>query len=102
MIKRTEKKQMKSYLLILLIHVLKIHAQKKYVAGWENSIRTSVKYINRLKDNSIPFDLELADLWEEALIHASIEIDGGCTVNHVESLVDKELIILHCLTLINL
>lgn len=102
MIKKQERKEMNSYILVLLVHVIKIHAEKRKTRSWQNSIRNAVKKINELKDKKADLSIDLEEHYETALAMASTEIMYGIEISKLESILDQELIILHCLSLIDL
>lgn len=100
--KRRDNNQMRSHLLILVMHVIKIHAEKRKTGSWQNSIRYSLKGINKLNNRGVDFDIELEEVFEDALEYASLEINGGCNKKVVLSLIDKDLVLLSCKLLIDL
>lgn len=102
MIKRREISKMRSYLMVILTHVIKIHAEKRTTNSWEGSIYNAIIGILRLNVNKIDFELELNSLWEDAIEFASCEVKGGLEINDLENLVKQQLVVLHCLSLLNL
>lgn len=95
-----EKQKMHSHLSRLVEHVIKIHAQHELRLGWENTIRNCLKYINQLKDSKTNFEVEIELVWEDSISYAALEIKGGCSEEVLESLIDKRLVVLHCLSLL--
>lgn len=93
---------MQSNLLILLMHVIKSHAEKRINSSWQGSIKHSLKAINKLNKELFDFENELEELFEDAVYYSSLEIYGGKDELEVYELIDKELVILNCLMLINL
>ncbi|QTA86180.1 DUF29 family protein [Desulfonema magnum] len=76
-----------SYAEILLIHLIKKHAEKRTTRSWDASIKNSVyriNYVNKrrkaggyyLKENELEEVIE--DAWEMALLRASFEAFEGC------------------------
>ncbi len=75
-----------SYAEILLIHLIKKHAEKRTTRSWEASVRNSVyriNYINKrrkaggyyLRENEL--EEVISDAWEMALLRASFEAFEG-------------------------
>lgn len=75
-----------SYCVVLLIHLIKRHAEKHSTASWDVSVRNSLKHIARtnkrkhsggyyLKDAALME--ELLDAFDEALQVASLQAFGG-------------------------
>lgn len=102
MSKQKDLKEMRSYLLILMIHVVKIHVEERITGSWQNSIRYSVNKIKKLKTNDVDLVLELEDVMEGAVVLAANEIFNGVDEEKVWEIIKPKLVISHCISLINL
>jgi hypothetical protein len=99
-----------SYVVILLIHLIKQEVEKRTTRSWDVSIRNSVREINRVNKRRksggyYASDEELLDIINEAMRaavdRASLEVQEG--IYHVDDLIslfDKDLIIERAFTLI--
>lgn len=100
---KKDNNKMKSYLMNLMVHVIKIHAQEKTTSSWLGSMNNALKYIRQLQDSPLTEEqwlLKLEDIYEDSLIYASNEIFNGCEVEYLETKVNKLIVLLHCYTLI--
>ncbi len=90
----------KSYLLILLIHLIKNKIEQRLTASWVNSIRNSIREIKKLnlKDNKTSYYINKDD-WEnlideeaieDAIADASEEVmNGKYTRSQLSEMLDK-------------
>lgn len=90
----------KSYLLILLIHLIKNKIEQRLTASWVNSIRNSIREIKKLnlKDNKNSYYIN-EDEWEsfideeiieDAIADASEEVmNGKYTRSQLSEMLDK-------------
>lgn len=92
---------MYKFIFLLLVHVIKIHAQEEINPSWQGTINNACKYINKYIDSSINLEDELIGGWADALDYASTEVFRGIEKIQLENRVNKKIIILHCLSLIN-
>lgn len=100
-----------SYMVILLLNLIKQEVEKKLTRSWEFSIASSVKQINRTNKQrktggyyARQKDLEeiIDDAFEIALKGAAIEVLGGnCSQRKLLNIISKERIIKKVLTLID-
>ena len=91
---------LQSFLVILLIHLIKIQVEKRVTKSWRNSIINSILEIqkrNRLGKKSYYIKQnDWQDSFDEslprALIKASQEIFGGMDLNDLIDLIDEEML----------
>ena len=89
-----------SYMVILLVHLIKREAEARTTSSWDRSIYNSVKYINktnkrRRSGGNYADDETLAEIIEEAYDHALKEasyeaFEGKLTVAELEKRVDRD------------
>jgi hypothetical protein len=79
-------RNIQSYLLVLLVHLIKNQVEQRLTGSWANSIRTSIREIKKLniKDNKTSYYINLdewedvlEDVIEDAIAEASEEVMGG-------------------------
>jgi hypothetical protein len=102
--------KIRSYAIILLLHLIKQQAEKRTTRSWEVSIRNSVREINRKNKRRKAGGYyltpeELNETLEEAFLNAidqaSLEVaEGLYETEELAKLVDKQEIIDRALTLI--
>lgn len=102
----------RSYGVILLLHLIKQQAENRTTRSWELSIRNSVRGIQtknkRRKSggyylNSEELRLALEEAYSEAIDRAAIEVEEGrYETSELEALVNREEVINRALTLISL
>jgi hypothetical protein len=90
---------MRSYLIRMLVHLIKNQVEKRLTNSWATSIRSSVREIQdlNLQENKTSFYIrpedwpaQLESSWETALEMASEEIFGGkYPPQEIESMVDQ-------------
>lgn len=97
---RKEESKMQRHLLIMVQHVIKIHAEKRVTSSWQGSINNALKYINKLKTGKECWDFEINELYEEAISYAAEEVRNGISIETLEALVDKEFVVLNCKVLL--
>ena len=100
----------RSYAVILLLHLIKQQAEKGTTRSWEVSIRNSVREIQRKNKRRKAGDYyltteELVETLEEAYLNAldeaSLEVEEGrYEPEELEKLINKEEILNHALALI--
>ncbi len=100
----------RSFAVILLLHLIKQQVENRSTGSWEVSIRNSVLEIQELnqRPKSKGFYLDLEDLrltlekaYRQAINKASLEIDGErYEVRELEQMVDREEILDRALALI--
>jgi hypothetical protein len=105
-------RNLESYLVRLLIHLIKNQVEKRLTNSWAASITDSIRQIKKLnlKDNKKSYYInqnEWSDYLEEAvevaIIEASIEVGGGIyTPNQLKEIVNIEQIIVLATSLIDL
>jgi hypothetical protein len=91
-----------SYVVILLIHLIKQKAEDRTTSSWDRSIFNSVKYINRTNKrrkaggyyaNAEVLRQIIDEAYDHALTEASFEaFEGKLTVGELDSKVDSDLI----------
>jgi hypothetical protein len=99
-----------SYVVILLIHLIKQEVEQRTTRSWDVSIRNSVREINRVNKRRksggyYASDGELLDIINEAMTaaidRASLEVQEGIyQANDLISLLDQDLIIERAFTAI--
>ncbi|MUL35266.1 DUF29 family protein [Gloeocapsopsis dulcis] len=99
-----------SYAVILLIHLIKQHTEKRSTRSWEISIRNSIRMIQKKnKHRQVggyylpPEDLRIAleEAYLEAIDRASLEVEEGrYQPDELAQRVDKEEILQQAMTLI--
>ncbi|AFZ37792.1 protein of unknown function DUF29 [Stanieria cyanosphaera PCC 7437] len=104
-------RNLESFLVRLLIHLIKNQVEKRLTNSWAASISDSVRQIKKLnlKDNKKSYYIDqdnwseyLEEAFEVAILEASIEVCGGTyTPIQLEEIVDKEQIIKTASSLIN-
>ncbi|MBD2293267.1 DUF29 family protein [Anabaena sphaerica FACHB-251] len=104
MSKKANIRQIKSFLKILLIHLIKNHIEKRLTNSWIASIRNSIREIQEinLKENKKSYYIN-QDEWEnlieesvieDAIADASVEImNGKYTRSQLSNIVDRKQII---------
>lgn len=100
----------RSYAVILLLHLIKQQAENRTTRSWEVSIRNSVREIqkrNKRRKASVYYltSEELVETLEEAYLNAldeaSLEVEEGRYLpDELEQLVNKEDILNHALALV--
>lgn len=105
-------RNIESFLVRLLVHLIKNQAEKRLTNSWAASISDSIRQIQKLnlKNNKKSFYLNedgwseyLIEAFEAALIEASIEVYGGSyTPLQLEEMLDREQLIDTALSLISL
>ena len=103
-------RNIESFLVRLLIHLIKNQVEKRLTNSWAASISDSVRQIKKLnlKDNKKSYYLRqddwdeyLAEAFEMAILEASIEVSGGIyTAIQLEEIVNKKQVIETALSLI--
>lgn len=104
-------KTIRSYAVILLLHLIKQHAENRTTRSWDVSIRNSVREIQRENQRQkaggyyLAQD-ELADILEEAYLNAidqaSLEtLDGRYDANELGEIIDQSKILGQALRLIS-
>ncbi|MBC6432977.1 DUF29 domain-containing protein [Nostoc sp. HG1] len=102
-------KTIRSYAVILLLHLIKQQAENRTTRSWEVSIRNSVREIQRENQYHkaggyylTPEELLeiLAEAYLNAIDEASLEVEGCYEVQELEKLVNQEEIINRALVLI--
>lgn len=102
MSKQKDLKEMRSYLLVLVIHVVKIHVEERVVGSWQNSIRYSVKKIKELRKDYLDIDAEIEDVLPGAIGLAAGEVWNGVDEELIWEIIKPKLIISHCKSLIDM
>jgi hypothetical protein len=102
----------RSYGVILLLHLIKQQAENRTTRSWELSIRNSVRGIQtknkRRKAGGYYLNLEelrlaLEEAYSEAIDRAAIEVEEGrYETSELEALVNREEVINRAMTLISL
>ncbi|MGL6343046.1 MAG: DUF29 family protein, partial [Waterburya sp.] len=93
-------RNLESFLVCLLIHLIKNQVEKRLTNSWAASISDSIRQIKKLnlKDNKKSYYIDLNE-WDEyleeafevAILDASIEVSGGTyTPIQLEEIVDQE------------
>ena len=92
--------KIQSYMLVLLIHLIKQAAERRMTSSWERSIRNALFWIPRINRRRkaggwyLPADElqeALNDIYERALDSAAAEALGGeLTASSLGALVDRE------------
>ena len=103
-------KTIRSYAVILLIHLIKQQAENRTARSWDVSIRNSVREIQlenkRRKVGGYYLNNEelmetLEEAWFLAINKASLEVNEGLyEVKELEKIVDKQAIVVDALSLI--
>jgi hypothetical protein len=103
-------KTIRSYAIILLLHLIKQQAENRTTRSWDVSISNSVEEIQLenkrrksgafyLNNNELTETLEEA--WSQAIKNASLEVNEGIyEVRQLEKMVDKQAILESALSLI--
>lgn len=105
-------RNLESFLVRLLIHLIKNQVEKRLTNSWAASISDSIRQIKKLnlKDNKKSYYIDLNE-WDEyleeafevAILDASIEVSGGIyTPIQLEEIVNKEQVTELALSLIAL
>ena len=104
-------RNIESFLVRLLIHLIKNQVEKRLTNSWAASISDSIRQIKKLnlKDNKKVYYIKqddwseyLEEAFEVAILEASIEVSGGTyTPIQLEEIVNKEQVIKTALTLID-
>ncbi len=105
-------RNIESFLVRLLVHLIKNQVEKRLTNSWAASISDSIRQIKKLnlKDNKKSFYINqsdwseyLVEAFEAALLEASIEVCGGSyTPMQLEEMVNQEQILNIALSLISL
>jgi hypothetical protein len=105
-------RNIESFLVRLLIHLIKNQLEKRLTNSWAASISDSIRQIKKLnlKDNKKSYYIKqdewseyLQEAFEAAILEASIEVSGGTyTPIQLEEIVNQEQITEIALSLINL
>lgn len=106
-------KQIKSFLRILLIHLIKNQIEQRLTNSWVASIRNSIREIkeNNLKDNKKSYyinqdeweDFIKEEVIEDAIADASVEVmDGIYNQFQLDDLVDRKDLIITALKFLDL
>ena len=105
-------RNIESFLVRLLLHLIKNQVKKRLTNFWATSISDSIRQIKKLnlKDNKKSYYIQQDDWFEyleeaiaAAILEASIEVNGGIyTPNQLEEIVDKNQIIKTASSLIDL
>lgn len=105
-------RNLESFLVRLLIHLIKNQVEKRLTNSWAASISDSIRQIKKLnlKDNKKSYYIQqndwseyLAEALEVAVLEASIEVSGGVyTPMQLEEIVNQEQITKIALSLIDL
>ena len=105
-------RNIESFLVRLLIHLIKNQVEKRLTNSWAASISDSVRQIKKLnlKDNKKAYYIKqddwseyLEEAFEVAILEASIEVSGGTyTPIQLEEIVNKEQVIKTTSSLIDL
>ncbi|MGL5875404.1 MAG: DUF29 family protein [Xenococcaceae cyanobacterium] len=105
-------RNIESYLVRLLIHLIKNQVEKRLTNSWVASITDSIRQIKKLnlKDNKKSYYInqnEWSDYLEEAvevaIIEASVEVSGGIyTPGQLKEIIDSEQIMVLATSLIDL
>lgn len=92
-------RNIQSYLLVLLVHLIKNQVEQRLTGSWANSIRTSIREIKKLniKDNKTSYYINLdewedvlEDVIEDAIAGASEEVmDGAYSPFELSEIVDR-------------
>ncbi|AFZ55905.1 DUF29 family protein [Anabaena cylindrica FACHB-243] len=99
-------KTIRSYAVVLLLHLIKQKAENRTTRSWEVSIRNSVREIQRENKRHYLTREELWETLEEAYLNAidkaSLEVaEGSYESEELEKLVNREEIIHYALGLIS-
>lgn len=105
-------RNIQSFLLRLLIHLIKNQVEQRLTNSWAASIRGSLRDIAKLnlKDNKTSYYVKsaewssmLAEEFDEAIATASLEVmDGAYSPFQLAELVDRELVTNRAIALLNL
>jgi hypothetical protein len=89
-----------SFMVILLIHLIKQHAEQRSTRSWDLSIRESVKRIRRTNRrrkaggyylNEAELRENLDDAWDSAIAAAALEaFEGRYEAEELASMVDRQ------------
>ncbi len=111
MSKKAILRQIKSFLRILLIHLIKNQVEQRLTNSWASSIRNSIREIQdlNLKDNQTSYYINLDEweTWLEDEIEAAIRdasnevMNGAYSPFQLLEIVDKTLIITHAQQLLD-
>ncbi|NES99300.1 MAG: DUF29 domain-containing protein [Sphaerospermopsis sp. SIO1G2] len=113
MSKKANIRQIKSFLKILLIHLIKNQVEKRLTNSWRASIRNSIREIQEinLKENKKSYYIN-QDEWEnlieeevieDAIADASVEImNGKYTRSQLSNIVNRQQIIKTAITFLSL
>ncbi len=86
----------------LLVHVIKVHAQREITNSWQGTISNSFNWVAKKKDTKYDFSDMLNELYDDAISFASGEIFNGISEDKLRVLLDKELVILNCKMILHL
>lgn len=93
---------MKKYLTILVMHIIKVHAQEEVTNSWQGTISNCIQEIDKLKNSKVDYTSIIEEVYERALGKASAEVFNGIEIEMLERMINKELVINHCKTLVHL
>ncbi|MBW4492721.1 MAG: DUF29 domain-containing protein [Oscillatoria princeps RMCB-10] len=92
-------RNIQSYLLVLLVHLIKNQVEQRLTGSWANSIRSSIREIKKLnlKDNKTSYYINsdqwknvLEDVIEDAIAEASEEVmDGAYSPFELAEILDR-------------
>jgi Domain of unknown function DUF29 len=104
MSKKAILRQIKSFLRILLIHLIKNQVEQRLTNSWASSIRSAIREIQdvNLKENKTSYYVKI-DEFEEAVSLASQEVmEGAYSLFQLAELVDNDQIIATAKSLLSL
>lgn len=91
---------LESFLVILLIHLIKIQVEKRVTRSWRSSIFNSLREIQKrnklgkksqyIKPNQ--WQSHFADVYPDAIFKAADEAFGGIEINELKSLINLSLL----------
>jgi hypothetical protein len=100
---------LESFLVILLVHLVKIQVEKRVTASWRNSIINSILEIQKRNHLGQKFHYIKQHDWKDsfqeslprALIKASQEVLGGIELDELIKLIDKQMLKEQAFALLN-
>ncbi|WP_019508440.1 DUF29 family protein [Pleurocapsa sp. PCC 7319] len=101
---------LESFLIILLIHLIKIQVEKRVTRSWRSSILNSLREIQKRNKLGKKFQYIKSNQWDEhfestypdAIFKAADEAFGGIEIKELKSLVNFSLLKRTALELLNL
>lgn len=93
---------MKARLTNVVIHVIKIHAQKVISNSWQGTLTNELQWVHKHKDKEVDYSTQIEEVYERALGKASAEIFNSLEIEALEQILNKQLVILHCKSLVHL